>query len=213
MNLSINPELRLPFDGSVMRSRLSVSTRRFPAIGGFGIYGITFFAAIEAEPTQGINIECALDGGLVTGVSFLGATGVATITMGIYFQLTARVAKLTGYFRATGCFDVYGLITLNLEFYLGFTYTSDGKAEGECSITVEIGYAFCTVSVTATAHRELAGSSASGRLRAAGPHLLAANEDGPPEPARPITISEIEDDWGEYCEQFFSWADKRCCVA
>lgn len=164
-DLSINPEIRLFLDGSPMRGRLAVSSRAKPAIMAFGVYGGTLFVALETGPDKAVFVEGAIDGGLVSVLNFAGATGCATVTMGIYFKLSAQSAQLTGYFRAHGSFDVYGLITLNIDFYLGLTYQSDGSAWGVCRISVRIGHGIFSFTVTVTAERRLAGSSGGGGSR------------------------------------------------
>jgi hypothetical protein len=162
-DLSINPEVRLLLDGSPMRGRVAVSSRAKPAIMAFGIYGGTLFAAVETGPDKAVFIEGAIDGGLVSVFDFAGATGCATATVGIYFKMAAQAAQLSGYFRAHGSFDVYGLITLNIDFYLGLTYESGGSARGVCRISVSIGQGIFSFTVGVTAERQLHGSSGSSR--------------------------------------------------
>ena len=200
IDLSINPEVVLPFDGTEMRARLSISTRQRPAIFGMGIFGGTLFVALESTPNQPLMIEGAIDGGAVTALQFLGARGVATATFGFYFQLRAESALLTGYFRAYGTFDVYGLITVNLEFYLGFTYTSNGQAYGECRISVKIGYGMFSYKVTVRARKTVSGNGGACRAALMGLERDMIRRDAP------IRLDkDVEADWARYRAQFATW--------
>ena len=58
--------------------------------------------------------------------------------------------------RAGGSASVLGLITVSVEFYLGFTYYfgTPCKIAGEASITVEIDILFFSASVSVSMRRE-----------------------------------------------------------
>jgi hypothetical protein len=202
INLSINPELKFPLDGTPMRTRLAISSRQRPAIFGMGIFGGTLFVALECTPNEGVAIEAAIDGGVVAAIGFTGAQGVATITLGFYFQLYGQKALLTGYFRAYGSFDICGLITLNVEFYLGFTYRGNGTASGSCSITVEIGRGMFSIKVTARAERQMSGNGGA-RLSRVAALADGRESENPP----PVVLSDaVEKQWGAYRRQFGTWA-------
>jgi hypothetical protein len=87
------------------------------------------------------------------------------IMAGVYFKyqvgdVTGTSMKLTGYLRAGGSVEVLGLISLSVEFYLGFSYThTDGqgsKVKGDAIVTVEVDILFFHQSVSMTLHREFA---------------------------------------------------------
>ena len=103
---------------------------------------------------------------------------------GIYFCMTGSEVKLTGYLRCGGYLSVLGLISISIEFYLGFTYRkkgeSGGEAWGQASVKVSVKIAFFSVSVTLSIERRFAGAA------------------GDP------TFAELvePDDWQEYCAAF-----------
>ena len=84
---------------------------------------------------------------------------------GIYFSLTTQtvspneIVQLTGFLRADGNLSVLGIITLSMEFYLGFTYLDPGQAYGEASVTVSISVLFFSTSVTASYKKTIGGGS------------------------------------------------------
>lgn len=205
VDLAINSEIKLPLDGSPMRGRLAISSRAKPAVMAIGIYGGTMFAAVETLPDRALFVEGAIDGGLVGVLSCGVATGVATATIGIYFKLQSETALLTGYFRAHGCFDVCGLITLNIEFYLGFTY-QDGSAVGVCVVTVTIGHGMFAIDVHVTAERKIAGGGSSAKTFNSTQQKSAVEtwtEAGPQHAV--FRLSESAEAWDKWQARFGDW--------
>jgi hypothetical protein len=157
----------LYFDSSTAAmAYLSISSRAKPCILTSGIYGGTFFFALGAT-TKGIqHVEVSFSFGVVAAMDIAGVSGIVTATGGIYFEKSTDFVLLTGFFRATGCFNIFGLIDLNLDFYLGFTYRQnpDGThcAYGECEITVEIGFTFFTISYSLYEMKQIDGGEGGG---------------------------------------------------
>ncbi len=86
---------------------------------------------------------------------------------------------LTGFLRADGNLEVLGIITLSIEFYLGFTYLNPGKAYGQATVTLTVKVLFFSASVSATMTKTIGGS-------------------GDPTFGQAITASE----WATYCDAF-----------
>jgi hypothetical protein len=74
---------------------------------------------------------------------------------------------------------VLGIITLSMEFYLGFTYLNPGQCYGEATVSVSISVLFFSVSVSATMQKTFGGGS---------------------DPDFKDAISAA--DWDTYCEAF-----------
>ncbi len=134
---------------------------------------------------------------------------------GIYYRSDGHSCLLTGFVDAGGCITVIGLITCNLDFYLGLSYTSNGTVEGECTVSVEISYAFFSITVHLTAHRTLrkGGSNLQNALRAEGKNrrslqsadagLHAVGLSGAARKCNPLEALTNEGHWKEcYRERF-----------
>jgi hypothetical protein len=86
---------------------------------------------------------------------------------GFFFRRNDAGVLLTGYFRALGELNVLGFISVSVQFWLSLTYEqrrlSNGESKawlvGECSITVEISFAFFSVSVGISLRKEFSGDS------------------------------------------------------
>ena len=64
---------------------------------------------------------------------------------GIYFSLQTvptKQVQLTGFLRADGNLSVLGIISISMEFYLGFTYLDPGQAYGTATISVSVSVLF-----------------------------------------------------------------------
>jgi hypothetical protein len=160
--LSLDVGVTLPFVSGSTRARFAVSERDKPFLITCGIYGGGGFFALEATAQKIVSLEASFEFGAAAFVDIGLASGIASVMAGIYFIQGDGIAKLTGFFDANGSFDVIGLIQLNIDFYLGFTYDAEtGCAYGEVEVTVEIGFTFFTIEVDLTEQKQLAGSSSS----------------------------------------------------
>jgi hypothetical protein len=181
-NLSLGASLSIPFDGTPVRVRFDLCTRDNPFIltislfGGGGFFGL----AIGAD---GIEIlEVSLEFGAATSVDLGVASGSVSIMAGIYFSLQttpSNLIQLTGFLKADGSLEVLGIITLSVEFYLGFTYLNPGKATGTASVTLTVKVLFFSATVSATMTKTIGGS-------------------GDPTFGEALT----QNDWDTYCSAF-----------
>jgi hypothetical protein len=181
-NLKLGASLTIPFDGTPVRVRFDLCTRDDPFIltislfGGGGYFGL----AIGADGIE--LIEVSLEFGAAISIDLGVASGGVSIMAGIYFSLQttpSNLITLTGFLRADGNLEVLGIITLSIEFYLGFTYLNPGKAYGQATVTLTVKVLFFSASVSATMTKTIGGS-------------------GDPTFGQAITASE----WATYCDAF-----------
>jgi hypothetical protein len=181
-NLKLGASLTIPFDGTPVRVRFDLCTRDDPFIltislfGGGGFFGL----AIGADGIE--LIEVSLEFGAAISIDLGVASGGVSIMAGIYFSLQTtptNQVQLTGFLRADGNLEVLGIITISIEFYLGFTYLQPGKAYGEATVTLTVKVLFFSASVSATMQKTLGGS-------------------GDPTFGQALTSS----DWAAYCAAF-----------
>ncbi len=184
-NLSISAGVNIPFDGTPVRVRFSLCTQENPFLltiylfGGGGFFSL----ALGADGIE--QIQVMLEFGAAISIDLGVASGSVSIMAGIYFSLTTQagppseIVQLTGFLRADGNLSVLGIITLSMEFYLGFTYLEPGQAYGEASVTVSISVLFFSTSVTATYKKTIGGGS---------------------DPTFAQAVSSA--DWTTYCEAF-----------
>jgi len=163
--LSLGASVELSFENKPLRVRFHFAERAHPFILSAGIYGGGGYFLIDLGPDGVELLEISLEFGAYAAVDVALASGEVHILGGIYYSSDGHDCRLSGFVDAGGCLSVIGLIDVNLDFYLGLSYTSNGRVEGECTVTVEIGYAFFSISVHLTAHRTFA--SGGSRLNAA----------------------------------------------
>jgi len=158
-NIKLAAALTLPFvPPNPLRFRFAFSERESPfnitvsLLGGGGFFGI-------AVGPDGVEmLEASIEVGAQCSIDLFVASGSVHIMAGVYLKLdlTTHASQLTGYLRAGGSLDVLGLISVSVEFYLGFTYYFGPpcKIAGEATVTIEIDILFFSVSVQASLRRE-----------------------------------------------------------
>jgi hypothetical protein len=166
--LALGASVELSFENKPLRVRFHFAERAHPFILSAGIYGGGGYFLIDLGPDGVELLEISLEFGAYAAVNIALASGEVHILGGIYYSSDGHDCRLSGFVDAGGCLTVIGLIDVNLDFYLGLSYTSNGTVEGECTVTVEIGYAFFSITVHLTAHRTFASG---------GSHLNAAAKE------------------------------------
>jgi hypothetical protein len=131
---------------------------------------------------------------------------------GVYFQWDeTQGITLTGFLKMDGSVSVLGLITISVEFYLGFTFQSPNQIYGEATVSVEVEVLFFSFGVSLTVRKQFAGGSSSAGLE--GLELASLQENpGAPRPVlgasyrtpHQYAISELisQTDWETYCAAF-----------
>lgn len=162
-NIALSAQLSLPFVGKPAGVRFAISERQKPFIVTVAIFGGGGFFAIALNAGGIEQIEAAIEFGGNLSLNLGIASGGVFVMAGIYFSMTGSEVKLTGYLRCGGYLEVLGLISISIEFYLGFTYRhkDNGGDEvwGQASVKVKVKVVFFSVSVTLTVERRFAGAA------------------------------------------------------
>lgn len=168
-NVAISAGLGLPFDGTPAHVDFALCSRERPFLLTMGLFGGGGFFGLSLAVDQPRMIEASIEFGAAVELNLGVASGGVHIMAGIYFRYANKPAEgtkpehqeveLTGYLRAGGSLEVLGIITISVEFYLGFTYLGPdpGKAYGKASLSVSVSVAFFSVSVTLTVEKKIAG--------------------------------------------------------
>jgi hypothetical protein len=161
-NIALSAALSVPFTDRPAGVRFGVCERHRPfllTVSGFG--GGGFFAmAVSAKGLE--QVEASLEFGGNISLNLVIASGGVFVMAGVYFGLTGTSVTLTGYLRCGGSLEVLGLISISVEFYLGFTYRritpSGSEVWGQASLVVCVKIAFFSKSVSLSVERRFAGS-------------------------------------------------------
>lgn len=213
--LALEAGVKLSFNGDPVRAWFALSSREKPASLTAGIYGGACFFSIEVNPKKVTRLEASFEFGAIAYMSVGVASGIVFATGGVYFKTADDVAQLSGFFHAGGAFDIAGLLTLSLEFYLGFTYHREGsqsQAVGECELTVDIDMGLFDISYTLHQRKVLSGGGggASNDNRnneqttsADAENLLAHTQRAATAlPSPPTSPPPLEEEWKSYRNKF-----------
>ncbi|WP_219835383.1 hypothetical protein [Paenibacillus sp. R14(2021)] len=183
-NLSLGAALTLPFVNQPAGIRFNISEREKPFLVTVGLFGGSGFFALSLNAHGIEQIEAAIEFGGNVSLDLGVASGGISVMAGIYFGMDKDNVMLTGYLRCGGYLSVLGLISLSVEFYLGFSYLDKGNEKGEvwgqATVTVCIDIAFFSKSVELKVERRFAGAA------------------GDPTFGQLVSPSE----WENYCEAF-----------
>jgi hypothetical protein len=184
-NASLGAALELSFIGDPIRFRFHFSERQHPFLVSVSLLGGGGFFGLEIGPDGVEVLEASIEFGANVSIDLVVASANVHIMAGVYLKLdfATKASQLTGYLRAGGSANVLGLITVSVEFYLGFTYyfpvgPTPCKIAGEASVTVEVDVLFFSASVSLSFRREFSD-----------PTLKFADLIAPA-------------DWNEYCDAF-----------
>jgi hypothetical protein len=187
-NISLGAALELSFIGDPIRFRFHFSERQHPFLVTVSLLGGGGFFGLELGPDGVELLEASIEFGANVSIDLVVASANVHIMAGVYLKLdfATKASQLTGYLRAGGSANVLGLITVSVEFYLGFTYyfpiagppAVPCKIAGEASVTVEVDVLFFSASVSLSFRREFSD-----------PTISFADVIGPA-------------DWDEYCDAF-----------
>jgi hypothetical protein len=184
-NIRLGAALELSFVGDPIRFRFAFSEREHPFLVSVSLLGGGGFFGLELGPDGIEMLEASIEFGANVSIDLVVASANVHIMAGVYLKLdfATQHSQLTGYLRAGGSASVLGLVTLSVEFYLGFTFYpagggADCKIAGEASITVEVDVLMFSASVSLSLRREFGD-----------PTVSFADLIGP-------------GDWNEYCDAF-----------
>lgn len=169
-NISFNTSIVLSFVGNQpVLFRFAFAERARPCLLSFGIFGGTFFMALELRSqSKAIKIEAAIEFGAVAQLNLAGgvAKGGVHIFGGFYFLTEPNHLILSGYLRAGGELRILAIVSMSVEFNLSLVYENRNGAAflvGECTITVEVHVLFFSASVRLSMRREFTKSGGNGQ--------------------------------------------------
>jgi len=173
-NIGLGTSLAIPFDGQPARIRFTFAERERPFLLTVSLFGGGGFCGVSFGLDQFELFEAALEFGAKLALDIGVASGGVSAMAGIYLAIGANEGELTGYLRLNGELDIMGIISMAIEFYLGFTYDMVNKEVwGEASVTVEIDVLVFSGSVTlGPVKRRFAGGGGND------PNLAAGNQAG-----------------------------------
>jgi hypothetical protein len=214
-NVALAAGLALPLDGAPASVDFAVSTRERPFLLTMGLFGGGGFFAFSMSMAGLRQIEASIEFGASVQLNLGVASGSASIMAGIYFKLTRDPSdknkdqvELTGYLRAGGCLEFLGLVSISVEFYLGFTYLeSIRKAYGSARVTVKIDIGFFSKSLSFSVERQIGGGAGTSEAFAAAAAVSGTSEalatasavSGSPTFKDNIPTQAI---WDTYCDAF-----------
>jgi hypothetical protein len=162
-NIALLASLSLPVNGPV-GFRVSFSERYHPFLVTYSLVGGGGFLGVSVNTkAKGIErVEGSLElGGNIT-ISLLIVEANAHVLLGFYFGLTqddeGQHLEFTAYIRVGASVDLFGLIGISIEMYLGLTLGIDnpkvpgrlGTIGGRASLTVGVHLLFVDKSFTLT---------------------------------------------------------------
>jgi hypothetical protein len=167
-NISFNTSIVLSFLGNQpVIFRFAFAERARPCLLSFGIFGGTFFMALELRSQSNVvKIEAAIEFGAVAELNLGVAHGGVHIFGGFYFLTEPNHLILSGYLRAGGELSILEIVSMSVEFNLSLVYENRNGAAflvGECTLTVEVHVLFFSASVRLSMRREFSKSGGGGQ--------------------------------------------------
>ncbi len=201
-NIALGAAIRIPFFGDPINMRFNFATRDHPFILTVYIFGGGGFLQLGVGPGGLETLEASLEFGANFAIDIVIAQGSVHAMAGIYMKwdLASGSGSLTGFLDIGGSLEILGLITVSVEFYLGFTYdTKTNAVTGEASLTVEVDVLFFSKSVTLGPIRKTFGGSGSSARELF--HTDSVARAGLP--AHPTVGNMLaQGDWTTYCQAF-----------
>lgn len=220
MGLAIEVAVALPFNGDPVRCEFGISDQQHPFLLSFGIYGGGGFLQLQLGLDGVQLLQGALEFGLVSSISIGPLHGEGFIVGGIYFRIAKNDAKVCGFVHAHGHMDIFGLISLDVDLYVGVCY-DNGVVTGTATFSVHVSILFFSEDFSLQASYTFGGSNGgnsqgmlepfldpphdTGALAGATFLVSPGDGDGLPGPqvtpnTEPIFISK--DDWITYLDAF-----------
>jgi hypothetical protein len=174
--MSFSAGITLPFDGSAIMASFAFATRDAPFILAFEIFGGGGYVGLKLSAHGIVTVEAALEFGAIADIDLVVASGSVSIMGGFYYRKDSDSTTLSGFFRASGELTVLDLISMSMQFWLSLSYeerTDGAWLVGECTVQVEISFAFFSVGASVTMRREFSRSGGNtGKLVSpAGPEI------------------------------------------
>ncbi len=164
-DIKFGQSIVIPFSDKPVRFRIDFCSRENPFKLTIYIFGGGGFFAY-AQGLDGFELfEAAFEFGVAAAFDIGIASGSAKIVVGIYFKLEEKSmpqqhqeTSLTGYFRAHGEVSVMGIISIDLDIYLGLTYEFEtNKVTGQATVSISVHIVFFSISASVTVERKFGG--------------------------------------------------------
>ena len=165
MQLAIEVAVALPFDGTPVRCEFSLSDQETPFLLSCGIYGGGGFLQLQLGLDGVQLLQGALEFGVCASISIGPIEGSGFCVAGIYFRITASDAEVCGFVHAHGHMDIFGLISMDIDVYVGVCYDkASNSVIGTATFSVSVSIGFFSESFSMQASYVFAGSSPSSSL-------------------------------------------------
>jgi hypothetical protein len=158
-NINLGARLGIPFNGKPLNVGFDFCTRENPFLLTVSLFGGGGFFGITVSPKGVEVLEASLEFGGAFALNLGVAKGGVVVMGGFYFMKSSDVTHYEAYVRVAGAVAILGLITLSIEFYVGLSYSSNGKMEGVATVKVKIEIAFFSKTVSMTVKRQFKGSA------------------------------------------------------
>lgn len=150
-NLALSIVADFPFDNSPVRVALLLSEKLNPFLISAGIYGGGGSLALRTRADTLEILEASFEYGVVTAFRFGVAAGSGRITAGIYIRLGGQAPVIEGFFCATGCVRIAGLITVGASLRVTLAYElSSGNMKGVAAYRFDVSIGFFEASYEVT---------------------------------------------------------------
>jgi len=208
-NISISAAINLPFTGQPVRFRFAFAERQNPCLLTVGVFGGGFFVGLSIG-LDGIELfEGAFEFGGNFAFDVPAVSGRAYAMAGVYFRAEGQVTLITGYFHSGGVLDVFGIISIYLDIYVGLSYETSSAgtvASGDAIVTASIHIGFFSVSASFSYHKEFQGSqNSSARASKATLNTSAIQAATSSLPSvGPSRVGDLmnRNAWKQYCRAF-----------
>jgi hypothetical protein len=165
-NFNLSALLTLPFDPrEAMQLRFGFGSplNKF-GLTVSGVFGGQGYFNVIAEPRRGIvGMEMVMEFGAILKLNLVVASGTAYLVGGIFIRRYGSKYLIRAYILAVGRFNVLGLFSASITFYLGLE--GDGNVlEGVCEVKVSKRFSsFFEISVKCRMSKTLKGTKTEGR--------------------------------------------------
>lgn len=164
-NFNLNALLTLPFEP---KKSLQLQFGFGSDLNKFGITVAAIFGGqgyfnLIAEPKRGIvGMILVLEFGAIFSLNLFVASGTAYLVGGIYIKRYSGNYDIRGYILCVGRFNVLGLFSAGMSFYLGLR-GNGSELYGECVVTVTKKFSsFFKISVSCRMEKKIKGAKNNG---------------------------------------------------
>lgn len=161
-NFNLSAQIYLPFDPAkslLLMFGFGSETSKF-GITVAGVFGGQGYFNLIADPKRGIvGMVLVLEFGAIFNLDLFIAKGTAYLVGGIFIKRYHGDYELRGYILCVGSFNVLGLFSASLSFYLGLFGNGD-VLTGQCVVTATKRFSrFFSVSASCRMEKRIKGAA------------------------------------------------------